>query len=388
MKTSEAIPPEVNPLPNIANSLTEAQQRLHVSAVPENLLCREEEFAELFGFVESKLQEGTGGCCYISGVPGTGKTATTMEVIQYFEANRDDYPDFNFYSMNGMRLTSPEQAYVEMWFQLTKEKATPGDSMLMLDVKFTKVEPKKMSTIFLVDELDILCNKKQSVLYNLFNWSSVPQAKLIVIAIANTMDLPERLLVNRVSSRLGLTRQVFQPYTQVQLQIIVTSRLEGLEVFQEDAIQLVARKVAGISGDARRALDICRRASEIAEAQGLKIIGMEQVTKAYHEMFSCPKIMAIRSCSKYEQILLKVMMAEFRRTGVEETTVNAVFREMLICLRTEGLETLSLPGTMAMVARLSSTRLLLSEHMKNGLETKLMLNMSIEDINYALNNGD
>ena len=74
---------------------------------------------------------------------------------------------------------------------------------------------------------------------------------------------------------------------------------------------------------------------------------------------------------------------------MEETTVNAVFREMLICLRTEGLETLSLPGTMAMVARLSSTRLLLSEHMKNGLETRLMLNMSIEDINYALNNhGD
>merc|ERR1711936_792363 len=121
--------------------------------------------------------------------------------------------------------------------------------------------------------------------------------------------------------------QVFQPYNHVQLQTIVASRLEGLEVFQQDAIQLVARKVAGLSGDARRALDICRRATEMAEAQGLK-----------------------------------VMVSEFHRTGVEETSINAVFREMLICLRTEGLETLSLPGTMAMVARLSATRLLLSEH--------------------------
>merc|ERR1712025_805070 len=139
-----------------------------------------------------------------------------------------------------------------------------------------------------------------------------------------------------------------------------------------DAIQLVARKVAGLSGDARRALDICRRATEMAEVQGLKMIGLKHVTMAHQEMFSSPKI----------------MVAEFHRTGVEETTVSAVFREMLICLRTEGLDTLSLPGTMAMVARLAASRLLLSEHMKNGLETKLRLNVATEDINFALINQD
>merc|ERR1719153_1032180 len=376
------------PLPSNVDPITEAQQRLHVSAVPDSLPCREEEFAEIFGYVESKLQEEMGGCCYISGVPGTGKTATVMEVIRYLKENKDEYPDFNFYSMNGMRLTSPEQAYVEMWFQLTKEKATPEHAMKLLAARFTKVAPKRVSTIFLVDELDMLCNRKQSVLYNIFDWPSKPQGKLIVIAIANTMDLPERVMINRVSSRLGLTRQVFQPYNHVQLQTIVASRLEGLEVFQQDAIQLVARKVAGLSGDARRALDICRRATEMAEAQGLKMIGMKHVTMAHQEMFSSPKIMAIRSCSKYEQFLLKVMVSEFHRTGVEETSINAVFREMLICLRTEGLETLSLPGTMAMVARLSATRLLLSEHMKNGLETKLRLNVATEDINFALLNQE
>jgi origin recognition complex subunit 1 len=39
-----------------------------------------------------------------------------------------------------------------------------------------------------------------------------------------------------------------------------------LRVFDADAVQLVARKVASLSGDARRALDICRRATEIAAA--------------------------------------------------------------------------------------------------------------------------
>jgi len=379
-----SVAPRARPLPDNVDALTEAQQRLHVSAVPSSLPCREEEFAEIFGYVESKLQEGTGGCCYISGVPGTGKTATVMEVVRYLKDNKDDYPDFNFYSMNGMRLTSPEQAYVEMWFQLTKEKATPEHAMKLLDTRFNTSAPKRISTVFLVDELDMLCNRKQSVLYNIFDWPSKPQGKLIVIAIANTMDLPERVMINRVSSRLGLTRQTFQPYTHTQLQTIVASRLEGLQVFQQDAIQLVARKVAGLSGDARRALDICRRATEMAEAQGQKMIGMMHVTKAHQEMFSSPKIMAIRCCTKYEQLLLKVMVGEFHRTGVEETTVAAVFREIQICLRTEGMETLSLPGTVAMVARLAATRLLLSEHMKNGLETKLRLNVATEEINFAL----
>ena len=44
--------------------------------------------------------------------------------------------------------------------------------------------------------------RKQDVLYNLFDWPTKPRSKLIVLAIANTMDLPERVMMNRVSSRL------------------------------------------------------------------------------------------------------------------------------------------------------------------------------------------
>ena len=106
----------------------------------------------------------------------------------------------------------------------------------------------------------------------------------------------------------GLTRLTFQPYTFQQLQEIVTSRMAGLRVFEPDAIQLAARKVAAVSGDARRALDICRRATEIAQpkpASGTvttsrrkvraeKLVGMAHVDLAVQEMFSSAKIQAIR----------------------------------------------------------------------------------------------
>lgn len=55
----------------------------------------------------------------------------------------------------------------------------------------------------IMDELDQLVTKKQTVMYNFFNWPMKPQSNLIVIAIANTMDLPERILSNKISSRLG-----------------------------------------------------------------------------------------------------------------------------------------------------------------------------------------
>lgn len=53
---------------------------------------------------------------YISGVPGTGKTATVTSVIRNLQelADDGDVPDFDYVSINGMRLTEPRQAYVEV----------------------------------------------------------------------------------------------------------------------------------------------------------------------------------------------------------------------------------------------------------------------------------
>ena len=53
---------------------------------------------------------------YISGVPGTGKTATVHEVIRSLQraSDADDIPAFNFIEINGMKMTDPHQAYVQI----------------------------------------------------------------------------------------------------------------------------------------------------------------------------------------------------------------------------------------------------------------------------------
>ena len=53
---------------------------------------------------------------YISGVPGTGKTATVREVSQYLRQTCDEgaLPAFKFVEINGMRLTEPHRVYVSI----------------------------------------------------------------------------------------------------------------------------------------------------------------------------------------------------------------------------------------------------------------------------------
>ncbi|XP_043942787.1 origin recognition complex subunit 1 [Protopterus annectens] len=383
------IPCRNQPVRKPGSVLEEARARLHVSAVPESLPCREQEFQDVYNFVESKLIDGTGGCMYISGVPGTGKTATVHEVIRCLQhaSEQDELPAFQFIEINGMKLTDPHQAYAQILKMLTGQKATADHAAALLEKRFSTPSPKRETAVLLVDELDLLWTRKQNVMYNLFDWPTRKSAKLVVLAIANTMDLPERIMINRVSSRLGLTRMSFQPYTYKQLQQIITSRLNRLKAFEDDAIQLVSRKVAALSGDARRCLDICRRATEICEltqSKGTRLVGMVHVMEALDEMFSSPFIMAIRTASVQEQMFLRAIIAEFRRLGLEEATFQQVYQQHISLCRIEGLQPPTMSETMAVCLRLGASRLLLTESSKNDLHMRVRLNVSQDDIMYAL----
>lgn len=99
------------------------------------------------------------------------------------------------------------------------------------------------------------------------------------------------------------------------------------------------RKVAAVSGDARRALDICRRATEILEEQPelraksddptSNCVDMVHVQKAIAEMISNAKVQAIRNCSRLEKNLLRAIECEVSRTGVEETTLYSVHKQLI-----------------------------------------------------------
>ncbi|SZE99320.1 unnamed protein product [Blumeria hordei] len=325
-----------------------ARSRLHVSAVPTSLPCREDEFTSVYSHLEAAIFEGSGACIYISGPPGTGKTATVREVVAQLEAavHAEELDPFNFVEINGMKMTDPAQSYSILWQALKGDRLSSNHALDLLQREFSSPSPRRIPCVVLMDELDQLVTRNQSVMYNFFNWPGLPFSRLIVLAVANTMDLPERTLSNKISSRLGLTRITFPGYSFDQLVKIISTRLENIpgNLVEKDAIEFASRKVAAVSGDARRALDICRRAVELAESDVLAnpnptpsktpirvknngIVRIETIRRAIKEATTSPLQNHLRELPLASKVFLVALVIRMRRNGTGEDTLGEVLDE-------------------------------------------------------------
>lgn len=65
---------------------SKVRRALH-SSHPDNLLCREKETAEIRSFLHNHLPKGKPGSLYISGAPGTGKTACLTRIMLEMKVN-------------------------------------------------------------------------------------------------------------------------------------------------------------------------------------------------------------------------------------------------------------------------------------------------------------
>lgn len=154
-------------------------------------------------------------------MPGTGKTATTLEVVKNLkhesELKKGKVGKFQFIHINAMSLTNPNLVYTILNEKITGKRMNPTRAATFLDDFFKKRDKLKILRsvkgtsgrgkipdaklrheadqlrVLLIDELDALVTKKQTLLYNLFDWPCHSHSRLLVIAIANTMDLPEKL---------------------------------------------------------------------------------------------------------------------------------------------------------------------------------------------------
>ncbi|KAI0882677.1 P-loop containing nucleoside triphosphate hydrolase protein [Annulohypoxylon maeteangense] len=338
-----------------------ARAQLHVASVPSSLPCRESEFSLVYSHLEAAITDGSGACIYISGTPGTGKTATVREVVSKLDeaVRSDELDDFIFVEINGMKITDPHQSYAMLWEALKGQRVSPSQALDLLEREFNNPSPRRVPCVVLMDELDQLVTKNQSVMYNFFNWPGLRHSRLIVLAVANTMDLPERTLSNKISSRLGLTRITFPGYNHEQLMKIIQSRLEGVpgNIVEPDAVQFASRKVAAVSGDARRALDICRRAVELAEADVRSTepdpatpskrararakggeaekpknpkgkVTISTVKRAINEATTSPLQQYLRALPFASKLVLASLLVRNERTGLPDSTYGDIMEEM------------------------------------------------------------
>jgi cell division control protein 6 len=142
------------------------------------------------------------------------------------------------------------------------------------------ISKKKNKNVFLVtlDEIDHALNMDLELLYKLFEWSLQRSSHLILIGIANALDLTDRFLPRLKARNMKPQLLPFLPYTAAQIKAVIVAKLQSLvckdgpapgclPFLHPAAIELCSRKVSSQSGDLRKAFDICRRAIDVVEAE-------------------------------------------------------------------------------------------------------------------------
>uniref|UniRef100_A0A8C6J7Y4 Cell division control protein n=1 Tax=Melopsittacus undulatus TaxID=13146 RepID=A0A8C6J7Y4_MELUD len=245
-------------------SYQQAKRVLH-SAVPDRLHAREREMGIIQQFLRDHICRRRPGSLYISGAPGTGKTACLSRVLLDC---KDELSGSTTIVLNCMSLRSPSCVFPSMAQPLGLPWATGREGLRSLEKSLTAPGPM---VLLVLDELDQLESKGQDVLYTLFEWPRLPSSRLVLVGMANALDLTDRSLA-RLGAHGSPQLLHFPPYTREQLSSILQERLgqvAGDPVLDAAALQFCARKVSAVSGDARKALDICRsvRAVEMVELE-------------------------------------------------------------------------------------------------------------------------
>mmetsp|Transcript_44097 Transcript_44097/g.104342 ORF Transcript_44097/g.104342 Transcript_44097/m.104342 type:complete len:516 (-) Transcript_44097:78-1625(-) len=397
-----ALVPSMSPLERASVALRPGE---HKGQLP----CREEEWLDVTNYLRAALRSGgTNRVLYISGMPGTGKTALVLEAFSRLLAERI-VPQLFQVHVNAMRLGSPHAVFAAISQQLGLRaqgaNVSPGTARAELNNFFSTRPRIAPPIVLLIDEIDHLVTPNQAVLYHIFDWLGLNCPGLIMVAISNTMDLPERLLP-RVASRFGIVRIDFQPYNRDQLIKILKERLRSHNAqgaLTDDTIRLAAARVAAGAGDLRKALQLCQQAVEICSSRTagegpVSIIDLQCAEKDL--LHANPVAQAIGGLSvKYRRFLTAVLV-ELRKRDADVVPLRKVnSRYAKLCMDVEPsphIQLLRVEEAQHLQKRLEDMSLLVSRHGNSKEEVgggatlvlSLGAGLDIEDLSKALLRGE
>ncbi|KUI61387.1 Cell division control protein 18 [Cytospora mali] len=251
----------------------QARQLFSRSAEPGQLIGREEERSTLRTFLGRRDTSQPHGCLYVSGPPGTGKSAMVNEITDEVVAKS---PSVKKAYINCMSIKSSKDLYMTLLDLLCHETdMDEDDATTMLQKTFVPKRKSQELYVVVLDEIDHILSLDLESLYKVFEWSMQKSSRLLLIGIANALDLTDRFLPRLKSRNLKPELLPFLPYTAPQVKTIITKRLKTLlpkdsqsdftPFFHPAAIELCSRKVSSQTGDLRKAFEICRRALDLVE---------------------------------------------------------------------------------------------------------------------------
>ena len=313
-------------------------QVLH-NSIPRDLVGREKELSVMKEFVSTSLLGSTPGSLYICGAPGTGKTASLTKVL---DESTDLKAKIIFLNCMSLRNSSSIFSKLSSLIDSKSPSLTNAEGVKYLEKTITSTGKKILAVL---DEIDQLESKDQEVLYKLFELPFLPKSRLILIGIANSLDFTDRVLPRlQTKSWCKPTLLQFQPYSKDEICAILRGRITEADnsgVVDQSAVTFCARKVSAMTGDARKALDILRRAVEIADSDGRKIteadvstdkqpakVTIGHVAKVCSDVFStglAPSNSKKTVFPLQQKIIICTLLACLKKSKMKEMTLSKLF---------------------------------------------------------------
>ncbi|ODQ51825.1 P-loop containing nucleoside triphosphate hydrolase protein [Saitoella complicata NRRL Y-17804] len=202
---------------------------------------------------------------YVSGPPGTGKSAVLSSICTEMKKEEEGV---KVVELNCMALNRVEEVYTAIANAINPDAASTEDGL--------RKEFEKQACLVVLDEIDHLAEKEE-VLYAIYSLPHHPKSRLLLVGIANALDLTDRVVPRLRAKGVEPELVQFRPYKAEEIKEIILAKLGSLkeesegaglgEVMQPAAVTLLAKKVAASTGDLRKALDLCRRAIELVESE-------------------------------------------------------------------------------------------------------------------------
>jgi cell division control protein 6 len=266
--------------------------------IPEQLPHRDLEIRRIAEIVACTLRNSTPSNMFLFGKTGTGKTAVVRHVAENLNAQcrACNIKEPLWIYLNCQQVNTGYRILANIAQIIDSEEKIPISGWpidVLLDKVVQKLDEHLANTIcfIILDEIDILVNNStrthDGILYTLARINErLAKARINLIGISNVLNFKAQL-DPRVLSSLGEEEIVFPAYDSLQLKQILEQRANlafTAGTIEQGVIPLCAALAAKEHGDARKALELLRKAGEIAERRNSMYVTIDHVRMAQDDI--------------------------------------------------------------------------------------------------------
>jgi cell division control protein 6 len=320
--------------------LIKDRKTLTIDYVPENLPFRDEEARTIAQTLSIVLKGARPSNLLLFGKPGTGKTAVIKNIIKRLQKKAKELEiDVIVPFVNAKTANTAYKVLYEIAEEMGINKGEKKQQVYFTGLSMGEAtdrildfiqNKKKLHVILVIDEIDSLVDKNgDDILYNFTraNERMYEGGFISLIGISNSLTFKDKL-DPRVRSSLSEEEMVFNPYTILQLQKILSDRAKL--AFNDYAISIAAINLCAAmagkeNGDARKAIDLLRVAAEIAERERASAVQEIHIRQAQEKIEKDTNYEVLRNSTTHTKIvLLAIMKSKNGNTGEVYETYSSL----------------------------------------------------------------